>query len=1683
MRNHLRFVLAVAISTGVLACDPGGPSQPERDLGVGRAALKLETALNSNASTVNEGATVQISGGGVTTTGASENVVRVEVFWGERNPATGAEFKTTVCDTPDPAVADCPTGGSTSICQRLNAASPVSSHVYRQSLDSNGASAGDHSVTCVVSYNVDPATTLLLKDSGGVVIGITVNEVASTVDSNVSSAEPDSYSGVVENQPFNPTASFTDPSVDTGPNPDQLYERYECSIDFDNASTTDTVQFWPRRCASAADCIAGDVCNTGDTVGGVSGRCRTTAEESSNTLPTCRPEHLSDSSKFSFTYPASGTYTMRVAVTNLDADGTTSTDDATVTVTDAVPSISGLSASPSPGAERAPVTFTAMFANGSPSEPITRCTWDPDDSGSIAPQTFAVGTPECKNDGSASTFSFTYPDGDDTNYTLRVTVEDADSTPPPGGNAASSTLAITIANVAATTAAPTSSSALIEGNNITFDSSITDSPDENWLTRWELDGTSAGFERNQCRTAQGAISATYLYMEQGTYDVLVRVRDQLDPASATPCNTQVGNSLAADSATVSFTVADATPSVVSLTNDGPKDEGQTITFTYEIRSGAKDNTAADPIARCIWSFGDGTAPTTITAGNPGCETEAAGRTYSHPYADSGSYSARLTVEDEEGNASTGTLTTAVTINNVPPTVALDTANAKVVNEGTTLTVRATFTDPAGAADRPYSCVFSWGDGQTTTVADCTSPVTAAHNYPDDSAQDGTDADSPNVCGKATCTVTVTVTDKDGGPGSAQYEVSVTNANPIINGFSSTSPVAEGEPVSVTVTAADPGTGDSLLYDFDWNADGTCDAAGQGDVCATSLNGASHVYPNQGSYKVRVTVRDDDGGSAVTVPDIDVVVTDVKPKIVSIFNTGPKSENQAITAVILTESQSGDSYTFTWDFGDGSSVKSADLPTGSCVTANGCTVDPACTRACSHVYSDDRAGGYTVTATVADDDGNSTQATTKVTIENLPPTGAASNSGPISEGGTATVSATVSDVPADVPALRCHFDFNSDGVNEVSNIAAVAGACSQAALFADDGDYTVTVTLDDQDGGLTRVTTTVVVRNVAPTAVVAAGCTSASGLSYSCDLDATDPALTNDTLTYTLVNGPAGMSIDPATGVISWIPTADQSRTSHAFTVRIADEDGGSTLFSRVVSSYLDTDSDGMPDVWEDANGTDKNVADANADPDNDGLTNAQELAEGTDPGTFDGPTGPVAISPIDGAEVTTVTPTLRIRNAVDPNGDAITYTFEVYDNAALSGTPITSPAVPRGAGVLQGGGTFTEWTVSSSLPDNATHYWRVRANDGATFGPSSDVESFFVNTANDAPTAPTASAPADGSAVPSRYPTLQVGNAADLDNDPLTYTFEISTNAAFTAPLVASASGLLEGESGITSWIANAALADDNTYFWRARANDGTVDGPNSVTGTFFVNTSNNPPSAVEIIAPKDGEQIATITPTLRVKNATDSDGDTLTYEFEIDRSPAFNAAARSGRIAQGGSGETAHVPVRALEENQLYYWRVRAFDGASAGDWSTASFFVNTINDAPSAPVPQNPLTGSLVDRESVRFTVRNATDPDSKLLSYTFAIYTDEALTSVHEEVGGVTEAKEETTFTPGKKLKAGATYWWSAKAVDEKGLEGPSSEPQVFKTVGVQGGGCGCTQAPPGALLAVLGAIGFALRRRRS
>lgn len=105
-----------------------------------------------------------------------------------------------------------------------------------------------------------------------------------------------------------------------------------------------------------------------------------------------------------------------------------------------------------------------------------------------------------------------------------------------------------------------------------------------------------------------------------------------------------------------------------------------------------------------------------------------------------------------------------------------------------------------------------------------------------------------------------------------------------------------------------------------------------------------------------------------------------------------------------------------------------------------------------------------------------------------------------------------------------------------------------------------------------------------------------------------------------------------------------------------------------------------------------------------------------------------------------------------------------------------------------------------------------------------------------APSAPALSGPAQGADLETFTPVLSVGNAADPNDDRLSYEFQIFSDSGLTT-LVDS--GTVSETAGITAWTVSAPLIENRTYSWRARAYDGLLYGPWLAPASFRVNTVN----------------------------------------------------------------------------------------------------------------------------------------------------------------------------------------------------------------------------------------------------
>ena len=100
---------------------------------------------------------------------------------------------------------------------------------------------------------------------------------------------------------------------------------------------------------------------------------------------------------------------------------------------------------------------------------------------------------------------------------------------------------------------------------------------------------------------------------------------------------------------------------------------------------------------------------------------------------------------------------------------------------------------------------------------------------------------------------------------------------------------------------------------------------------------------------------------------------------------------------------------------------------------------------------------------------------------------------------------------------------------------------------------------------------------------------------------------------------------------------------------------------------------------------------------------------------------PAIHSPANKQTVTTLLPVLIVTNAVDQDGDTLSYEFELYNDQSLAGYSfIDSKTVAQGSEI-------TSWTTTKPLTDGMTYYWRVRSFDGEYYSGWTQTSEFKVN--------------------------------------------------------------------------------------------------------------------------------------------------------------------------------------------------------------------------------------------------------------------------------------------------------------------------------------------------------------------
>jgi photosystem II stability/assembly factor-like uncharacterized protein len=407
-----------------------------------------------------------------------------------------------------------------------------------------------------------------------------------------------------------------------------------------------------------------------------------------------------------------------------------------------------------------------------------------------------------------------------------------------------------------------------EGTDVALDGTGSTAPAGHTLTyEWDFDGDLVYDD------ATGPTPTFNLVGRDGVFTVRLRVTDDTTGLTDVDLTTVTVNNVAP---TVSFDPQD------------PEDEGAPLLVTGTI----SDPGWLDPLSATI-DWGDG-SPTEDAGGILENVRPDATLSFSvsHCYGDNGSYTVEVCGSDDDTAVCESA---SVTINNVPPAVAIDGGQVTEIDEGQTIDVLAHFSDP-GWLDT-YSSTIDWGYGgwmDPGTLA-ITGPGGESCPDPDIGTVTGSKQYGDNDDGGG-FTITVTVADDDLGLGMAAFSLTVNNIDPTAEIDETdavdvcgapTFIVHAGEEAAFSARSTDPGS-DDLFLSWDWDdgppaPDVTTDylvgvpVPGVGDPLpspevsprdVTDLK--THIFEDACYYNVRFLADDDDDGHGEDDTDVLIV---------------------------------------------------------------------------------------------------------------------------------------------------------------------------------------------------------------------------------------------------------------------------------------------------------------------------------------------------------------------------------------------------------------------------------------------------------------------------------------------------------------------------------------------------------------------------------------------------------------------------------------------------------------------------------------------------------------------------------------------------------------------------------------------------------------------------------------------
>ena len=566
---------------------------------------------------------------------------------------------------------------------------------------------------------------------------------------------------------------------------------------------------------------------------------------------------------------------------------------------------------------------------------------------------------------------------------------------------------------------------------------------------------------------------------------------------------------------------------ITVTTTDENGNSETTTFTIDVEDTTKPtvediadqtqeiNTEIEPI-KIEARDNSGQAVTNKVDGLPdGVTFDEATNTISGTPSEVGSYTVTVTTTDESGNATETTFTIDVEDTTKPTVKSVSDQTQEVNTEITPIKIEAT--------DNSGQTVTNKVDGlpDGITFDEATNTISG----------------TPSEVGSYD--ITVTTTDESGNATETTFTINVEDTTkPTVEDIADQTQEVNTEIEPIKIEATDNG-GQAVTNKVDGLPDGvTFDEA---------TNTISGTPSKVGSYDITVTTTDENGNSETTTFTIDVEDT-TKPTVESVADQTQEVNTEINPIKIEATDNSGQAVT----------NKVEGLPAGI-------TFDEA-TNTISGTPSE--VGSYTVTVTTTDENGNATETTftidvedtTKPTVEDITDQTQEINTeiNPIKIETTDNSGQTVTNKVEGLP----------DGVTFDEATNTISGTPSEV------GSYTVTVTTTDENGNATETTFTIDVEDTTkPTVEDITDQTQEINTEMTpIKIEATDNS--GQAVTNKVEGLPDGVTFDEATNTISGTPS---EVGKYLITITTIDKDGN-TATTTLTINVIDTTTPEQPTI-------------------------------------------------------------------------------------------------------------------------------------------------------------------------------------------------------------------------------------------------------------------------------------------------------------------------------------------------------------------------------------------------------------------------------------------------------------------------------------------------------------------------